>query len=114
MRINVAAGLLRRLLRAGGLMCGLAPLLCGCGSLEQLRIGPTPRVHPDKEVVLSYTCAGQNDAARMYVYSASHAWLGPALERYLTDARDAMLAGKCPCPGESCAEKAAAAAGRKP
>lgn len=88
----------------------LALAATSCGSLAQVRLGGEARTHPDAAVVRSYVCSGDDDAARLYLAAPAFAWLGPALERYVTDARDQRLAGRCPCLGKTCEERAAARA----
>lgn len=88
-------------LRIGGLLCGLA-VLSSCGSLAQVRLGGEPQQSPDSKVVLSYTCSGDDNAARLYVDKPEFAWLGPARERYLTDAHDSKLRGDCLCGVGAC------------
>lgn len=73
-----------------------------CGTSAQLQLGRGAAGHPDARVVRSYVCAGDDDAARLYLDRPEYAWLGGALERYLTDARDAKRAGACPCPAAGC------------
>ena len=74
----------------------------GCGSLAQVRLGGEARIHPDARVVQSYICAGDDDPARLYLGRPEYAWLGGALERYVTDARDERTLGKCPCAKDGC------------
>ena len=78
------------------------PMLSGCGSLAQVRLGGEARIHPDARVVQSYICAGDDDPARLYLGRPEYAWLGGALERYITDARDERTLGKCPCAKDGC------------
>jgi hypothetical protein len=92
---------LRPVLALGGVVL-LAALFMGCGTLAQIRLGGETLTHPDQDVVRSHVCAGNDDAARLYLNDPSYAWLGPARERYITDARDAKLAGKCPCHVDVC------------
>jgi len=89
------------LTRIGGLL-GMLVVLSGCGSLAQVRVGGEPKLSPDQKVILSHTCSGDDSAARLYLDAPEFAWLGPARERFLTDARDAKLRGECPCGVGGC------------
>lgn len=86
----------------GGLLCGLAVVTVGCGSLAQVRLGGEPKLSPDAKVILSHTCSGDESAARLYLDAPEFAWLGPTRERFLTDAHDAKLRGDCPCGVGGC------------
>jgi len=77
----------------------------------QVRFGPEPRMHPDGNVVRGYVCTGDEDAARLYLENPTFAWIGPAKERYLMDAKMDKLRGACPCPGKSCPQTIPAAPG---
>ena len=78
----------------GALLFWLA-VLSSCGSLAQVRLGGEPKVSPDPKVILSHMCAGDESAVRLYLDAPEFTWLGPARERYLTDAHDAKLRGDC-------------------
>jgi hypothetical protein len=79
-------------------------MLSGCGSLKgQVQLG-SDLSHPDRRVVESHICRGENDAARLYLGLPEYAWMGAgALERYLTDAKDFEFRGGCACAGKPCA-----------
>lgn len=87
------------------LLAALCLAAVGCGSSAQLQLDHDRATHPDARVVRSYVCAGEDDAARLYLSAPAFAWLGPAIERYLTDARDAKRAGHCPCLDSGCAAR---------
>lgn len=68
----------------------------------QFRFGSEPLVRPDAVVVRGYICAGEDDAARIYLNSPEYVWLGATRERYLVDAKLDKLRGACPCPLKGC------------
>lgn len=87
----------------GAMLLGL--LCSGCGSLKgQLQMG-SDLSHPDAHVLQSHICHGDQHAARLYLALPEYGWLGDgAKERYLTDALDYKLAGRCACASDKCGE----------
>lgn len=68
----------------------------------QFRLGSEPMKTPDSIVVRGYVCAGDDDAARIYLNSPEYAWMGADRERYIVDAKLDKLRGACPCPAKGC------------
>ncbi len=83
-----------------GTLVVLALLLgTACGSKGTAQIGGDDRAVPDRQVLFSHLCAGNEDAARAHLHAAEFAYLGARLERWYVDARDRAIEDpkRCPC-----------------
>lgn len=79
----------------------------GCAK-GQFQVGRDPATHPSRATLRRHLCAGNDEAARLYLHDPAFQWLGPVLEDYLTEAQEHRRLGRCECEGRTCEERAAA------